>query len=248
MNYQGLKSITVLPSKKRSLAGIGVVFLLAFGLTGCLKTNNTPPPKMTYIYFMHLGVQLPPVDLYFGDTKVTNNYFSFGNVSGSYATIQPGAFDVKFRKGGSDSLVAGVPTALYDSLMPYTLILYNNEQGYGQAAKIDDDFTTTTTEKANYRFFHFSPDAGDVDFYIGDTKVEPYRSLADNVYGGLYNDFMPFNPGSYILTVKEAGTDVVLAKTSTQAELVKGYTYTFYLKGLKDGTGASALSIGVVQN
>ncbi len=62
-------------------------------------------------------------------------------------------------------------------------------------------------------------------FIIGTTKVDAGRYLADNVGGSAYNSFNQFEPGTYTLTVKESGTDNVIA-TSDEANLVKGGVYT----------------------
>lgn len=172
----------MLKNKYRFLAGMSVVILLAFGLTGCLKSgSNTPAQKLTYINFVHLGVTLPSVDLYFKDTRVSSTAFGYNSGSGTYATVEPGTFGVKFKKYGGDSLVAEVPNALYDSLLAYSLVLYNDEEGIGRAAKVSDNFTNVQTTKANYRFWNYGMGVEAVDFFIGDSKVSSFRRLEDNV-------------------------------------------------------------------
>lgn len=233
---------------QRFVLGIVLAGFLATGLSGCLKSSNPPQAKQTFIFLMHLAPQVPAVDLFFNANKVSSQPFGFGSVSGTYAANTPGVYEVKFKKGGGDSVIATVPLAAYDSLRAYTLVLYNDDLGHGQAMRINDVFTGVSTSKANYRFFHLSPNVDDVDFYIGDTKVEFVRRLADNATDNTYNEFKPHPGGSYRLTVKEAGTSTILAETTTEANLVEGYVYTMFLKGVKNGTGTNALSVGIVRN
>jgi hypothetical protein len=196
---------------------------------------------------MHMAPTAPAVDLYFGSQKASSNAIDYNTISGSYAGIRPATFDVTYKKGGADSVVATIPNAVYDTLRPYTLLLYSDDQGHGQATRIHDNVSDVNTDKMNYRFWHLAPDVADVDVYIGSTKVETQRSLADNVGGNYYNTFNPFEPGTYTITVKEAGTDTELAKTE-EANLVRGGVYTIFLKGKKSGTGTKALAVGVLRN
>ena len=234
---------------KRFLSWGVLVVLMAVGLSSCIKNNNTPQTKMTYIYLMHMGPQLPGVELYFNNTKSSQSPFGFSSVSGQYGATQPGVFEVKFKKGNSDSLIASLPAALYDSLKPYTLIVYNDEQGKGQAMRIIDDFSDipANTDKTWFRFLHMAPDAGEVDVFIGSDNIFSNRRLADN-YAGTYEEFIPFTPGEYKITVKKAGTNIVLAETTSDVNMAKGYVKTFVFKGLTAGTGSQALAIATLSN
>lgn len=216
-------------------------------LSSCLKSSNTQPEKLTYLYLMHMAPTAPAVDLYFGTTKASNNSIEFNTISGSYAGIRPATFDVTYKKGGADSVVATIPTAVYDTLRPYTLLLYSDADGKGKATKIYDDVSDVDANKMNYRFWHLSNDVGPVDFYIGTTKVDVHRELADNVGSFGLNSFNSFEPGTYTITVKEAGTETEIAK-SEEANLIKGGVYTIFLKGSKTGVGTKKVAIGVVRN
>lgn len=230
----------------------GLVLVLSTTLlSSCLKSNTTEPEKLTYLYLMHMAPTAPAVDLYFGSQKASSSAIGYNTISGSYAGIRPATFDVAYKKGGADSVVATIPVSVYDTLRPYTLLLYSDDQGHGQAARIYDNVSDVNTEKANYRFWHLAHDVGEVDVYIGDNKVDMSRSLADNIGVSYLNSFNQFEPGSYTITVKESGTNNVLAKTddSNQPNLVKGGVYTIFLKGEKaTATGTKALAVGIVRN
>jgi len=219
--------------------------LISTILGGCLKSgNNTPPEKLSYIYYLHMAPTAPSIDMYFDNAKASSSSISFNTISGRYAVIRPGTFAVNYKKAGGDSLVATIPVNIYDSLKAYTLLLYSDDQGHGRATRIVDNMSDVSTEKVNYRFWHLGAETGNVDFYIGDQKVQSDRSLGDNDGFNSYNQFDVVNPGTYKLVVKEAGTNNVLAQTE-EANLVKGAIYTFFLKGVKNGTGIKALAIGV---
>lgn len=217
-------------------------------LSSCLKSSTTEPEKLTYLYLMHMAPTAPAVDLYFGSQKASTSAIGYNTISGSYAGIRPATFDVTYKKGGADSVVATIPIAVYDTSRPYTLLLYSDDLGKGQATKIYDNVADVNADKMNFRFWHLAHDVAEVDLYLGTTKVDAGRSLADNVGGNYFNTFSPFEPGTYTITVKEAGTSTVLA-TAEEANLVRGGVYTIFLKGEKaTATGTKALAVGVVRN
>ena len=227
----------------------GLVLILSTTfLSSCLKSSTSQPEKLTYLYLMHMASTAPAVDLYFGTQKASSNSISFNTISGSYTGIRPATFDVSYKKGGGDSLVALIPTAVYDTLMPYTLLLYSDESGEGQATRIFDNVEGLSTEKVNFRFWHLAHDIGPVDISIGTNLVDAGRTLADNVGGNTYNRFNnQIDAGTYTITVKEAGTETVVAKQE-DVNLVKGASYTIFLKGSATGTGVKEKAVGILRN
>ena len=224
----------------------------AFLLSGCLKSSDTttPTPPKAYVSIMHLAPTGPSLDVFFSgttDKKVSNEPFAPGNVTSIYNAIDKGAFAVKFKKAGSDSIVAEVPLAQYDSLNFYTIFVYNTQSGGAVSAiRIRDDFSQLTPNKPYYRFFHASPNTAAVDLYIDNVKIQSGRMHADNVSHETLNRFQETNPGIHSVQVKLAGTDTAIATLNT-VDLLDGNVYTFYLRGLDGGTGTSQLSIGVLR-
>ena len=194
---------------------------------------------------MHLAPRAPSVEIYFNTTPASSAIAS-GAYSASYSPIDPGFFAVNFKKAGGDSLMASIPTDQYDSLNFYTLVLYNTLPGNGvQAFAIHDDYSMLSDSKTCYRFFHMSPDIGNVDVYFNNELWESGRSYADNAYGGSYNQYQQRPSNSYTITVKKAGSDSVIATTNTT--LYNQLAYTVFLKGVINGTGNNALGINVLQ-
>lgn len=222
--------------------------VLATGLSGCLKTTSpqSSTTPVAYISIMHLAPLAPSTDVYFNDVNVLNQSLPPLNYFNSYGSISPGTFDVKFKAAGTDSLMASLPSAQYDSLNFYTLILYNDAQDSTRAARVHDDFSSLTSSSFLYRFFNMSPDAPAVDCYLDSTRIASSRQTADNIASSYYDEFQSYTPGTYALTVKAAGTDSVLA-TLYGNTFIAGNAYTIFLRGLSNGTGTQALKVDVLR-
>ena len=224
---------------------MGALSCVAVLISGCLKSvDNTPPKPKAYFSVMHLAPRAPSVEIYFNDTKASSAFAS-GAYTEAYNQIHPGFFSINFKKASGDSLVASIPTDRYDSLNFYTILLYNTLPGNAvRAVAIHDDYSVLSDTKTCYRFFHMSPDIGDVDVYFNNEKWEQGRTYADNVYGS-YNQYQQKTSNSFTIAVKKAGTDSVIAQTNTT--LYDQRAYTIFLKGVINGTGNNALGVNVLQ-
>lgn len=233
---------------KPSILRSGIAVVAAVGvLSGCLKSPEiTSPPPKAYVSIMHLAPTAPSLDVFFNDTKVSNAPFAPGNVTSVYNAIDKGAISIKFKKAASDSVVAEVSQALYDSLNYYTLFIYNlHVDGPAKAVRIKDDFSVLTSDKPYYRFFHASPNTGAVDLFLDSVKIESSRRLADNTTFEPLNKFSETTFDHHTIQVRQAGTDSVIA--SLNSVLLAGNAYTFYLKGLDGGSGPNQLSLGLLR-
>ena len=236
---------------KTILTQLGFAMTAASVFSGCIKSTDPPPPQpaKTYISIMHLAPTGPSLDIFFNETKVSNNPFTPGYVTAAYNAVDKGAFSIKFKKAALDSLVAEVPIAQYDSLNYYTMFIYNLQaDGPVQALRIEDDFSEVMANPAMpyYRFFHASPNVGAVDVYIDNVKTESGRMPADNSTQIVLSKFKATTNGVHNIQVKLAGTDTVIAFL-TNIDLSAGNAYTIYLKGLDGGTGTNLLSIGILR-
>ncbi|HEY8896730.1 MAG TPA: DUF4397 domain-containing protein [Niastella sp.] len=226
-------------ASKKAFLSLGALAFLMVTLSGCLKeAQNTTVSPRTYVSLLHLAPWSPAVDVYFDNSKATTSAISFGMVSPNYSSLEPSAFSISFKKASGDSVVASLGTAIYDSLRYYTLLLYNIDQTHVAAARIQDDYSVLTSDKAYYRFFHMSPDLGDVDVYFDNTRVQSSRSYADNTAGSFYNEYSPISPNTVSVTIKKAGTDSVVATGSSSVYFTPGDAFTLYLKGVSGGTGS----------
>lgn len=230
-----------------------MVALVGISLTGCLKASDPQPqPAKAYISIMHLATEppAPAVEIYFNTTKVSNP-FSAGAVSQTYSPVEKGAFSVTFKKSGGDSVVASIPSSQYDSLGFYTIMLYSRSgsPAPAEAMLIEDDFSDLTLDKPFFRFFHASPsvsDLGPVDVYIDNNKVSSQRVLADNEFSSYYNEYQATTAGYHNVQIKLSSNDSLI-KAVSDVNLIAGNAYTIYLAGKASGTGANALTVGVLR-
>lgn len=125
-------------------------------------------------------------------------------------------------------------------------MLYNPDSTHAQALRIEDDFSVLNTTQTFYRFFHLCPDVGDVDLYFDNTLIESGRQYADIATTTYYNQFFAKTPNTYSIYVKKAGTDSVIAQSSS-VSFTAANAYTIFLKGIKNGSGTNLLSVDVLQ-
>lgn len=223
-------------------AALGVVMF-----TGCIKDTPIEPPKpVAYVSVMNISLKAPAVEMLFGDQKVTPP-INPGAFFSRYSTVDPGAKNVSFKKASSDSLVASLPAGdYYDSSKFYTVLLYDNPGGGSKAVRIQDIFSASDPTKAYIRFYQLSVDMPSVDLHIDNNKVYSNRTPADNVNSPSYNQFQPFNAGSFSMKATAAGTDSVIASTTFTDLAATGY-YTIFLKGVTGGTGAGSFKLEVLR-
>ena len=238
----------VVKKRKTSIALWSLAFVLLSGISGCVKSNlPEPPAARSYVSILHLAATAPSLEVFFDNTKVSSNPFTPGSVSGAYNPVDRGNFSVIFKKTGSDSVVASVPSVMYDSLHYYTIIVYNTQaNGPAQAFRTEDDFRNVTLGKSFYRFIHASPNTSAVDLYMDNAKIQTSRNPADNTTQVSFNDFLETTTGYHSFHVKLAGTDSTIA-TQNNVELLSGAAYTIYLRGLSNGSGNNQLSLNILR-
>jgi hypothetical protein len=227
------------------------LFCLATGGWRCTKTGSSQnTTAVTYLSVINAASYGPAADMYMNGTLVTNSGgISPGAFSEEYATFAPGSYAVSFDKTGTDSVLSAIPASVYDTTDFYTLILYNASPGGSgviDAVKITDNFSTTSENSANYRFFNLSPDVPACDLYLNNTLVQSQREPADNVGNTLWDQFQTLSPASYIITAKVSGGDSVLA-TSGAVNMTNGNVYTVFLSGTYTAAGGNHLTMNVMQ-
>jgi hypothetical protein len=237
----------MLTKKNRVWAMAAVVVAMA-GLSACLKNPvQGPPPRPQAGYmFYNASSSTNPLDLFadgekLNPSKVTTLGFQ------AYFTGVGGMHEFSFKKAGADSVVAKV-SQQYDSLNYYTTIVYG-ENPLKAVSVISSGLTDLSQDKVNFRFYHLSPNAGPVDLYIDNVKIDSNKTYMGDMAaaGGLRTSFssISINTASSLI-VKAAGTNDILVKTDRSnynLEILQGRVYTFVLAGLKDNIDTRKLSI-----
>jgi hypothetical protein len=222
---------------------IGALVTMVTGLSACLKDNNTTPSRPRAAFSVLNGVLLTTgMDFYDNGTKLNNNStIQMGFVNYGYTALG-GVHTFAFNKvGQTDNFISVIRN--YDSLTYYTLVAYGDSSN-PQMASIKDDFTGSTTTAINFRFLHLSPTTAAVDFYIDNIKVDSNLTYVGN--SGFYSTFKQLTKSVFSsnLKVKLAGTETVLAETtSPNVNLAVGNVYTFYLMGAAEFTDGKKLMV-----
>jgi len=221
--------------------------VLAVVGSGCSKAGSTTSSvsAVTYLSVIHGAPYSGPVTIYLNDTLVTPTAINTGVFSPKYGTIRPGTYTTKFKKATNDSLLDQLAASKYDTLNFYTLLLYNDPGGKAaHCLKIVDDYSgVANTGYTYYRFFHLAPDFPKVNLYFDGGLMQQNRTPADNALNTNLDAFQQTQAGSYTVTVKDATTDSVVAK-SNPLTFASGYPYTIWVTGTK---AQNNLSINVLQ-
>ncbi|WP_126248933.1 DUF4397 domain-containing protein [Chitinophaga rhizosphaerae] len=202
------------------------------GFTSCLKNSDPEPQRpFTIIAFVNSLATPYGIDILMDGTKITNEELKYGGAPG--ARFNPKSYKFDFKRFGKDSLL-GTVTAVFDTSRYTTLFLYGTQAAGAEVLRIREDLTNMSNEKANIRFFNFVPESGQVDVFLGTTKVFSSRSYKD--FLSPYNiTWTPTEPGQHTITVKTAaGTE--LAKLDAANLNTRGGAYNIYYQGVKDST------------
>jgi hypothetical protein len=230
--------------------GFVLVALLTGGLTGCSKTGTTVTnAAVTYVSVMNMAPYAPAMDIFLnGKLSSAAGGIPPGKVSQQYSPLAPGNYDVLFKKTGVDSVLAEIPSSLYDTTQFSTLILYNlTGSPAAHALRITDDFSTVSNYNTNYRFFNLAPDAPRVDLYIGGTVAQPARINADNIGNPGFNSFQQVPAATYTLSAHLNGVTPDSVLTSFPgANLLAGGVYTIILTETKNGS-ANSYALNILQ-
>ncbi|MGE7777312.1 DUF4397 domain-containing protein [Chitinophaga sp. NPDC101104] len=222
-------------TKMSRLWTLAAMTVAVTGFTSCLKNSNPEPQKPeTFIAFVNSLATPYGMDIFMDGTKITNEKIEYGIATGT--RFNPKNYKFDFKKFGSDSMLSTI-TAVFDTSQFTSLFVYGTQAAGAEVLRIREDWSNRSTEKANIRFFNFVPESGQVDVFLGTTKVFSSRS---------YEDFL--SPYNTTWTATELGQHTITVKTPAGAELAKldaanlsarGGFYNIYYQGVKDSTSGN---------
>jgi|SRR6185312_3925359 len=223
-----------------------IILALVAGMSGCVKggaTVNVSP--ISYISIINEAPYSPAADIYFNGTLVTSaGGIAPGRFSNTYGQLKPGKYVVDFKKAGTDSVMAEIPSTDFDTSAFSTIVLYNlaADSSQLQAARIIDDFSQVTTGYAYYRFFNLSPDVPAASLFLNNASQQTNRAPADNITtSAAYDAFQSVSAADYTVQIRNSNSDSVLC-TALNVQLSTGYGYTIFLGGTaKTGYVANVL-------
>ncbi|RFS20600.1 DUF4397 domain-containing protein [Chitinophaga silvatica] len=231
-------------TKKNRVWGIVALLTIAIGFSSCLKNKNdfTPSRPMASIWFMNVSNIAVDPQFYDNDQKVSDSTIYYNFYSRYY--VYGGLHKFELRKKGSDSVIV-TNTTNYDSTAYYNFLIFGSTPVRALAVK--SDFTGVDLNKINIRFLNLSQDAGPVDVYVGNEKIDSNRTMLQNPTSEESTRFKQFTNFSINdrVTIKAAGTETVLANSASLSVgyLNYGAVYTIYLYGSKASTGTDKLGV-----
>jgi hypothetical protein len=219
---------------------------LIIGLSACKKTYDDVPKVITTTALNVVNASTDTVNLYLNGTRLNNSSSIYPGVSSGYYPVPFGQQTYQVKKMFNP--VTSVVQTLFSTTSPndeyYYHSLFVTDETTGDAFFTTDALAgdTVSNDTTCYvRFVNASPDAGSLDFAVGDTVK--FTGQAFKTAGGFT---LVGISGVKPINVYHTGSTVPIL--SLKHNIGARQTYTFYARGKLNGTGTNAFSIGTSVN
>ncbi len=240
-----------------------IIILLSIiaSIYGCSKASDAPVATTPATVLNVINTTNDTLNYYLNGTRQNSQSSIYSNGSSGYLSVQSKQQNYQFKKNGNSSVLFSLPLTLDTIHTQYadTVILKNATTGgtttitsriRGYSLFINDegadktflklDTITVNTDSATVRFVHSAIKSPALDLSIGDI------SFKNQSYGSA-SHFKAQVPGSNkVVTVYLAGSTT--PKYTQKITLLAATSYTLYVKGVPDGVGKAALTVGVFVN
>jgi len=234
---------------RKILTSLALASMVLF-MNSCKKDDDDGPVEPSNYMVVHAATGAPSVELYLDDAKASASAIAFGTNS-AYATTPPKQYNVKLA--GVNTINALAETSINMnagrsySIYAYDTLLSNKLKVF----TLEDDLSAPAAGKAKVRFLHLSPNTTvnkiAVDLAANNTVIFPNRTYADVTTDASKAAFVSVDAGSYVVTVRLAGTNVsVLSVPGVVVEA--GKVYTIVAKGILGRGGSNELSAQLIVN
>ncbi|HTE01199.1 MAG TPA: DUF4397 domain-containing protein [Mucilaginibacter sp.] len=217
------------------------VFVI-IGLSACNKTDDTVATTLTTKLNL-INASPDTVNFYLNGTRLSkSNVYPAG--SSGYFDVAFGEqnYQVKdiFDPTGSTVRALFSKTLTLDTGKKYSFFIV--DETADNAFLTNDTLQTDTNKNECYvRFVNASPDAGALDFAVGDT------AKFSNVAFKTASEFKSVGVSSLKpIYLYHTGSSTPIL--TGNVNILAGKSYTFYAKGKLTGTGNSVLSVGTTLN
>lgn len=245
-------------TKKNRVWAIVALLTGVIGFSSCLKNNNdvTPqrPMARIVIHNASLSALTVPSFLFDNGQIVANDTIAFNFLATFQVYGGTHKFDLKKKAG--DSTIASTGNVPLDSTAYYTYLTWGTNPAL--SAFIKTDVSNFNQSKIGLRFMNLSPNAGPVDFYIGNEKLDSNRTTFSQSQIGnasVFTLFTNFSINNQITVTEANDKTKVIANVTLPlipnrgvTGLVPGAFYTVYLAGMRNGTGASKAIVNAYYN
>lgn len=225
------------------LRSLFALLLVTLTFTACLKDSSSAPPASA-VLFTNASPNFSAFDLYV-DGALSLYNIPYGTDTG-YAAINPGTFKFDFTATGSTTALL-TQSITFGSNIYYSIFVVDTLTKLKMVA-VEDDFNTVTADSAQLRYFDFSPDAPfhTVTITNGTDSIQ-YAIRSFNDQTTATTAFANLKSGTYSVKLSIPGSSTPF-KTFDNIALTGGKIYTFYLKGLYNGTGSQSLGLGIIKH
>lgn len=203
-------------------------------LTACKKSYDLPPETLPTAYLNVVNGTADTLNFYLNGTRQNNTSPVYPAGASGYTQVSARAQNYQFKRNLQPAVLFSAPQTLKEGSR-YSLFVG------GEAA--DKTFITLDTisniksDSTTVRFAHTSENAPALDAMLD--AVNGFKSQTfKNV-----TKFRNFAPGLKTINIYQAGGAAV--KASLKVTLNPATAYTIYIKGVPDGTGRSAMSVGI---
>lgn len=191
----------------RLLPRLGFLLRLVLGLIASLTLlaacGGNNDKKSATVRFLNATVEVGSLSLYTDDDRRAADVAA--DAVSSYATLNAGSYEFKFKRSGSDSALITSTSTLSDDT-PHTVVAWGRE-GAVRLSITEDDEDRPSAGLVKLRVFNAATDAGSVDVYIGDSSTDfnSVSATAASVAVGAYSGFSERSAGSLRVRITSAG-------------------------------------------
>lgn len=231
---------------------LATVLIATLALSGCFKSSDHEDLPATGVAFVHASPKNDVLEFVDYDTygsvraRLSYNtsaaYPTKDNATTPYLAFYPGARTFGLAKAGTSFFYNIKQFALRPNKV-YSVFAVDSADK-AELLLVQDSLKIIDSTKTAIKFINLSPDAGKIDFYIGNTRVPFAQDVAFKDFTA-YKLVEPTTNATFSIQTK-TGTGVTSNRSNI--ELKKGGTYTVWARGLVNSTTkADTLAISILK-
>jgi len=221
------------------IKGFYIVIFFAAVLAAESCKNNDEVFKTVLKANLNVVNASPDVlNFYLNGTRQNNSSSLYPGSQSFYLSVPEGADNFQFKNAGTFNVLFSVPLTLKDSLN-YSLYVTGASAG-NSFATIDSLFVDTAQNTTQIKFVNASPDAGNLNVFVGDTVNFLSRAFKTTTV------FLATGSGIKEVKISQTGSPTPLIDTPITFQ--PGRIYSLVSRGLLKGTGNAKFSVGIVIN
>lgn len=229
------------PFMKKSL----ITFLLIGGislLSSCLPDRDpVTPPDAAFVTIYHGSPDAPNLDIYAETNRINNSPLTYGN-SFPYSQFFIGQSLLRFTPHNAANTVLET-THTFEKDKVYSIFIINRLAEI-EAIKVEDKWSDPTSENAQIRLAHLSPDSGNIRVKIGEEEV--FFGAANNFEE--VTSFKDLEKGKYSVSILNEDGSKELLKIN-EIEIRGNRVYSLIVRGFADSeNGNNPLSAQLLTN